>query len=48
MKCILNDDREVLIEIIPVKIVKWDYENGKPYRIFINIEDETAKKEMYW
>ncbi|MDR2660395.1 MAG: pyridoxamine 5'-phosphate oxidase family protein [Spirochaetaceae bacterium] len=42
-----NIDKEVLIEIIPVKIIKWDYENGKPYRIFISINDKTVKKEMY-
>ena len=40
-------DKEILIEVIPTKITKWDYENGKPYRIFLDIENKTIKKEMY-
>jgi uncharacterized pyridoxamine 5'-phosphate oxidase family protein len=40
-------DNEILIEIIPENIVKWDYEDGKPYRIFINMKNKTIKKEMY-
>jgi uncharacterized pyridoxamine 5'-phosphate oxidase family protein len=33
-----------LIEIIPKKIIKWDYDsNGKPSRIFIDL----VKKEIY-
>jgi uncharacterized pyridoxamine 5'-phosphate oxidase family protein len=42
-----NTDKEVLIEIIPVRIIKWDYEKDKPYRIFVNVMDKTVKKEMY-
>jgi uncharacterized pyridoxamine 5'-phosphate oxidase family protein len=42
-----NNDNEVLIEIIPARIIKWDYEEGKPYRIFVDIKNKTAKKEMY-
>jgi uncharacterized pyridoxamine 5'-phosphate oxidase family protein len=42
-----NNDKEVLIEVIPVRIIKWDYEKGKPYRIFVNIMDKAVKKEMY-
>jgi len=42
-----NLENEVLIEIIPKKIIKWDYENGKPYRIFLDIENNNIRKEMY-
>ena len=41
-------DKEILIEIIPKKIIKWDYENGKPYRIFLDMENKAIKKEMYF
>jgi uncharacterized pyridoxamine 5'-phosphate oxidase family protein len=40
-------DKEILVEIIPEEIIKWDYEEGKPYRIFINIKAKLIKKEMY-
>jgi uncharacterized pyridoxamine 5'-phosphate oxidase family protein len=40
-------DKEILIEIKPIKITKWDYENGKPYRIFIDINNKLIKNEMY-
>jgi len=40
-------EKEVLIEIIPKKIIKWDYKNGKPYRIFFDIENKNVNKEMY-
>ena len=41
-------DKEILIEIIPRKITKWDYDvNGKPYRIFIELDSKRAYKEMY-
>jgi hypothetical protein len=40
-------DKEILIEIIPEKIIKWDYEDGKPYRIFINMKNKTIKKCIY-
>jgi uncharacterized pyridoxamine 5'-phosphate oxidase family protein len=41
-------DKEILIEVIPKKITKWEYnENGKPYRIFIELENRKAYKEMY-
>ncbi|MDR0410522.1 MAG: pyridoxamine 5'-phosphate oxidase family protein [Treponema sp.] len=43
----MYNETEVLIEIILRKITKWDYENGKPYRIFIDIDNKQAKKEMY-
>jgi uncharacterized pyridoxamine 5'-phosphate oxidase family protein len=41
-------DKEILIEINPKKIIKWDYENGKPYRIFLDIENKIINKEMYF
>jgi len=41
-------DKEILIKIIPQKITKWEYDmNGKPYRIFIELESKKAYKEMY-
>jgi len=41
-------DKEILIRIIPRKITKWEYDsNGKPYRIFIDLENKKAYKEMY-
>jgi len=40
-------DKEVLIEISLTKIIKWDYENEKPFRIFLDINNKTIKKEMY-
>jgi uncharacterized pyridoxamine 5'-phosphate oxidase family protein len=41
-------DKEILIEVVPLKIIKWDYtNNGKPYRIFIELEKCEAYKEMY-
>ena len=43
-----NLDKEILIEITLQKIVKWEYDNnGKPYRIFIELENKKAYKEMY-
>ncbi|MDR1217992.1 MAG: pyridoxamine 5'-phosphate oxidase family protein [Treponema sp.] len=43
----MHNETEVLIEIILKEIIKWDYENGKPYRIFIDIDNKQARKEMY-
>ncbi|MDR0374554.1 MAG: pyridoxamine 5'-phosphate oxidase family protein [Treponema sp.] len=43
-----RNETEVLIEIVPKKIIKWDYENGKPYRIFIDMDNKQARKEMYY
>ncbi|GHV06961.1 hypothetical protein FACS189485_16400 [Spirochaetia bacterium] len=43
----LKSDKEIIIEIIPTKITKWDYENGQPYRIFITLDNKTIKKENY-
>ncbi|MHB9296561.1 hypothetical protein PilKf_02334 [Pillotina sp. SPG140] len=40
-------EKERLIEVTPVKITRWDYDNGKPYRIFISINERKAHKEMY-
>jgi uncharacterized pyridoxamine 5'-phosphate oxidase family protein len=41
-------DKEILIEIIPIKITEWNYDvNGKPYRIFIELESKKSYKEMY-
>ena len=41
-------DNEILIEVIPKKITKWEYDgNGKPYRVFIDLENKKAYKEMY-
>jgi uncharacterized pyridoxamine 5'-phosphate oxidase family protein len=42
-----NKEKEILIEIVPIKITKWDYENTKPYRIFIDIKNRQIKNEMY-
>jgi uncharacterized pyridoxamine 5'-phosphate oxidase family protein len=42
-----HNETEVLIEIVLKNIIKWDYENGKPYRIFIDIDNKQARKEMY-
>jgi uncharacterized pyridoxamine 5'-phosphate oxidase family protein len=43
----MHNETEVLIEIVLKKIIKWDYENGKPYRIFIDVDNEQVRKEMY-
>jgi uncharacterized pyridoxamine 5'-phosphate oxidase family protein len=43
----MHNETEVLIKIVLTKIIKWDYENGKPYRIFIDIDNKQARKEMY-
>jgi uncharacterized pyridoxamine 5'-phosphate oxidase family protein len=41
-------DKEILIEIVPLKIIRWDYDNdGKPYRIFVELEKRKVYKEMY-
>ena len=42
-----NKEKEILIEIVPIKITKWDYEDTKPNRIFIEIKNRQIKKEMY-
>ena len=42
-----HNENEVLIEIIPTKIIKWDYENKKPFRVFMDIRNKTIRKEMY-
>ncbi|MDR1445076.1 MAG: pyridoxamine 5'-phosphate oxidase family protein [Treponema sp.] len=42
-----KSDKEIAIEIIPVQIIKWEYENGRPYRIFINLTEKTIKQETY-
>jgi uncharacterized pyridoxamine 5'-phosphate oxidase family protein len=42
-----HNETEVLMEVVLKKIIKWDYEDGKPYRIFIDISDKQVKKEMY-
>ena len=36
-----------IIEITPKKMVMWGYEDKEPYRIFLNVEEKTARKEMY-
>jgi uncharacterized pyridoxamine 5'-phosphate oxidase family protein len=41
-------EKEILIEINPKKIMKWDYENGKPFQILLDIENKRIKKEMYF
>jgi uncharacterized pyridoxamine 5'-phosphate oxidase family protein len=40
-------DKERLIEVVPTKITKWDYDRGLPYRIFIDAQEKTAGKELY-
>jgi len=43
-----NLDTEILIEIIPQKITIWKYDNnGDPHRIFIELNNKKAYKEMY-
>jgi uncharacterized pyridoxamine 5'-phosphate oxidase family protein len=42
-----KSDKEILIEIIPNKIIKWGYDNGEPYRIFVELKNKKAYKEMY-
>ncbi|MDR3277039.1 MAG: pyridoxamine 5'-phosphate oxidase family protein [Treponema sp.] len=42
-----HHEKEVLIEVMPRQIVRWDYDNGKPYRIFIDLPQGTAYKAMY-
>ncbi|MDR2783379.1 MAG: pyridoxamine 5'-phosphate oxidase family protein [Treponema sp.] len=42
-----HNEKEVLIEIVLKKIIKWEYEDGKPYRIFIDINNKQVKKEIY-
>jgi uncharacterized pyridoxamine 5'-phosphate oxidase family protein len=43
----MHNETEVLIEIVLKKIIKWDYENSKPYRIFVDVDNKQARKEMY-
>lgn len=38
---------EVVFKVRPTKITLWEYENGKPYRIFIDCENQTAAREDY-
>ncbi|MDR0910947.1 MAG: pyridoxamine 5'-phosphate oxidase family protein [Spirochaetaceae bacterium] len=41
-------EKEVLIKISPKKITEWEYDNeGKPYRIFLDLVQETICKEPY-
>lgn len=38
---------EVVVEVRPKKITLWEYENGKPYRVFFDIPRQTYAKEFY-
>lgn len=40
-------ETEVLIEFTPKKAAVWDYDNGKPYRKFIDFERQTVQVEYY-
>ena len=41
-------DKEILVEVIPQKITIWEYDNnGKPYRIYLELDKKKAYKEMY-
>jgi len=40
-------NNEVLIEVKPNKITLWEYESGKPYRVFFDIQGQTYSKEFY-
>lgn len=36
-----------LIEVTPQLITLWVYENGEPFRLFIDMQNETASMEPY-
>jgi uncharacterized pyridoxamine 5'-phosphate oxidase family protein len=36
-----------VIEILPETIVLWEYDEGEPFRIFLNVKQQTFRKEHY-
>lgn len=36
-----------VIEIVPEKIVLWEYETGEPFRVFLDVVNQTFKKAHY-
>lgn len=40
-------ENETIFKITPTKITLWEYDNGQPYRILINCENQTALREDY-
>jgi uncharacterized pyridoxamine 5'-phosphate oxidase family protein len=40
-------EKERLIEVVPIKITTWEYEDGKPYRLYIDVQNRTIRKEPY-
>jgi len=38
---------ECLIKVIPTFITLWEYDNGKPYRIFFDFSKKEVSKEYY-
>jgi uncharacterized pyridoxamine 5'-phosphate oxidase family protein len=38
-------DKEILVEVKIKNIIKWEYINGEPYRLIINIEKENVYRE---
>jgi hypothetical protein len=39
--------QELIIEIIPKKIIKWDYNSDvKPSRIFLELDNKKVYREM--
>ena len=38
---------ERLIQVIPKLITIWEYDNGKPYRVFFDFSKRKAHKEYY-
>lgn len=42
-----NLDNEVVIEVDPTFITLWKYENGHPFRDFLDISEKKAYREFY-
>lgn len=40
-------ENEVVVEIEPVSITLWKYEEGKPLRDFLNLQNKKAYREYY-
>lgn len=40
-------ENEVVIEIEPISITLWKYEEGKPLRDFLDLRDKRAYREYY-
>lgn len=37
----------VVIEVVLEKVTLWQYDNGQPYREFLDFESKRASKEIY-